>query len=100
MAQKQVSLSNQSADTVIVETNGYEFVIVSAKTLTAAEVIPINIVVGGTSLPVTDTAGTAQKLTATIVALQLSGGPTYALAKPAGTAANVAVYVDYPTERC
>lgn len=99
MAQVQKSLLNQLADTVLIDTAGYEFVIVSARTLTAAEEIPISIVIGGTSLPVTDTAGVAQKLTATIVALQLAGGPTYALAKPAGTASNVAVYVDFPTER-
>lgn len=99
MTQKVMCASDQSAATVVVDTAGYEFVIVSARTLTAAEEIPISIVIGGTSLPVTDTAGTAQKLTATIVALQLAGGPTYTLAKPAGTASNVAVYVDFPTER-
>lgn len=96
--QKQLTAHDTNTATVPLSTDGYEFVVVSALGLAGAEEVPINIVLGGTEKQVTNTSGTAQKLTATIVTLQLAGGPTYSLTKPA-TASAASLYADFHSER-
>lgn len=98
MAQKQITLHDTNTSTVMFDTAGYETIVISARGLAGAEEVPISIVVGGTALPITDTSGAAQKLTATIIALELAGGPVYSFVKPA-TASAASLYVDLPTER-
>ncbi len=73
-------------------TAGASFVIVAADNLATTETAPLWILVGSTYKQVTDTAGNVIQLTATIPAVQLIGGPTYAATKSA-TAGACGVYV-------
>jgi hypothetical protein len=76
----------------IIRTNGRP-VTVSADNLATTEECDLWIMAGATWKAVTDTSGTAQKLTASIPALVLEAGPTYAVTKDA-TAGACGVYVD------
>lgn len=73
-------------------TAGQAFVIVGADNLATTETAPLWIQIGATYKQVTDTAGNVIQLTATIPAVQLVGGPTYAATKSA-TAGACGVYV-------
>ena len=88
-----VLINAATASTSLTECNtaGYSVVAISADNLATTE--EVDILVDGKA--VTDTAGTAQKLTATIPILQLLGGIRYQLSKDT-TAGACSVYLWTP----
>lgn len=75
------------------DARGYDSVNVCADNLAAAEVVNILIVAGSTNKQLTDTAGVALKLTATIPFIFLQGGAYYVFDKSV-TAGLCGVYVN------
>lgn len=70
-----------AAGTTTVNTAGYDKVTLSSDVLADAEEVDIYVAAGGTFVVAANESGTAYKLTATVTALQLVGGPIYSVAK-------------------
>jgi hypothetical protein len=92
MQQLTVVVPATGAATGTFDAGGYEYIIVAADVLAGAEEVDIENLAGATFKTTTNESGTAQKLTASISSLRLTGGTVYRFSKDA-TVGSCGVYV-------
>ena len=94
-----------AAATGTFDAGGYEYIIVAADDLGGAEEVDIENLAGSTFKTTTNESGTAQKLTASISSLRLTGGTVYKFSKdlqtsgPPARASGVYVQLGTPMRR-